>query len=61
MPYLFLTALPAAYSPYKLQAHRIYTDMAQPWVMGYERNIDVRDFWTFVDIDTERQRAAQNP
>ena len=41
-----------AYMPYKVHVHRIYTDLAQPWVVGYHRNVFVRDFWRFVDIDT---------
>ena len=41
-----------AYAPYKFHVHRIWTDMAQPWVRGYSRNIFVRDFWKYVDIDT---------
>ncbi|MEO6280239.1 ABC transporter substrate-binding protein [Roseateles sp.] len=41
-----------AYAPYKFHVHRIYTDMAQPWVRGYSRNIFVRDYWKYVDIDT---------
>jgi len=42
-----------AYAPYKFHVHRIWTDMAQPWVKGYSRNLFVRDFWKYVDIDTE--------
>ncbi|MFT7722581.1 MAG: ABC transporter substrate-binding protein [Roseateles sp.] len=41
-----------AYAPYKFHVHRIWTDMAQPWVKGYVRNLFVRDFWKYVDIDT---------
>ena len=41
-----------AYMPYKIHAHRIFTDLSQPWVLGYHRNIFVRDFWKYVDIDT---------
>jgi len=40
-----------AYAPYKFQVHRIWTDMAQPWLRGYSRNIFVRDFWKYLDID----------
>jgi len=40
-----------AYAPYKFHVHRIWTDMAQPWVRGYSRNIFVRDYWKYVDID----------
>ncbi len=42
-----------AYMPYKTEVHRVFTDMAQPWVMGYSRNVFVRDFFKYVDIDTE--------
>ena len=42
-----------AYMPYKVHVHRIFTDMAQPWLVGYNRNLFRRDFWQFVDIDTE--------
>ncbi|KQW46549.1 MULTISPECIES: ABC transporter substrate-binding protein [unclassified Roseateles] len=41
-----------AYAPYKFHVHRIWTDMAHPWVRGYSRNIFVRDYWKYVDIDT---------
>ena len=40
-----------AYMPYKVHVHRIWTDLAQPWVVGYHRNVFVRDFWRYVDID----------
>ncbi len=46
-----------AYMPYKVHVHRIFTDLAQPWVVGYHRNIFVREFWKYVDIDlNELQR-----
>ena len=40
-----------AYMPYKAHVHRIWTDLAQPWVVGYHRNLFVSDFWRYVDID----------
>ena len=46
--------LMVAYMPYKVHVHRIFTDLTQPWVVGYHRNIFVRDFWKYVDIDTEQ-------
>ena len=46
-----------AYMPYKVHAHRIFTDLAHPWVGGYHRNIFVREFWKYVDVDmNERAR-----
>jgi len=51
--------LMVAYMPYKVHVHRIYTDLAQPWVVGYHRNIFVRDWWRYIDIDTGvQQRLA---
>jgi ABC-type transport system substrate-binding protein len=51
--------LTVAYMPYKAHAHRIWTDMAQPWVKGYHRNIFVREFWKYVDVDMN-DRAARS-
>ena len=48
-----------AYAPYKFHVHRIWTDMAQPWVKGYSRNLFVRDFGKYVDIDADAQAQAQ--
>ena len=38
--------------------HRIGTDLSQPWVVGYRRHVFVRDFWQYVDIDTDEAREA---
>jgi ABC-type transport system substrate-binding protein len=49
-----------AYMPYKVHAHRIFTDIAQPWVIGYSRNIFMREFWKYVDVDAaERERRLK--
>jgi ABC-type transport system substrate-binding protein len=45
--------LMVAYMPYKVHVHRIFTDLAQPWVLGYHRNIFVREFWKYADIDVQ--------
>jgi len=47
--------LMVAYMPYKVHVHRVFTDIAQPWVTGYHRNIFIRDFWKYVDIDLQVQ------
>jgi len=41
-----------AYMPIKMHAHRVYTDLTQPWVVGYDRNIFASNFWKYVDIDS---------
>jgi hypothetical protein len=48
--------LMVAYMPYKVHVHRIFTDLAHPWVVGYHRNIFVREFYKYVDIDTDELR-----
>ncbi len=51
-----------AYMPYKVHVHRYFTDLAQPWLVGYHRNIFVRDFYKYVDIDTtELRRRGASP
>ena len=48
-----------AYMPYKAHVHRIATDLAQPWVVGYHRNVFMHDFWKYIDVDmAERARRA---
>jgi ABC-type transport system substrate-binding protein len=44
-----------AWMPYKIHVHRIWTDLNQPWVLGYNRNIFVRDFYKYIDIDGASQ------
>ena len=43
--------LMVSYMPFKAHVHRVFTDLAQPWVMGYHRNIFVRDFYKYIDVD----------
>ena len=50
--------LMVAYMPYKVHVHRIGTDLAHPWVLGYQRNIFVAPFWKFIDIDPVAQRQG---
>ena len=51
--------LMVAYMPYKIHVHRIFTDIAQPWVLGYHRNIFVRDFFKYVDVDLDAFQRAK--
>jgi ABC-type transport system substrate-binding protein len=52
--------LMVAYMPYKIHAHRIFTDLNQPWVQGYHHNIFVREFFKYVDLDAQAPgRAAR--
>ena len=53
--------LAVAYMPYKARAHRIATDVAQPWLIGYRRPLFWNDFWQYLDIDTDLQRQRMKP
>jgi len=44
-----------AYMPYKVHVHRITTDLWHPWVLGFDRNLFVRDHWKYLDIDVAMQ------
>ncbi len=47
-----------AYMPYKVHVHRIFNDLAQTWVVGYSRNIFVREFWKYVDVDAVKRQQV---
>ncbi|WP_088280865.1 ABC transporter substrate-binding protein [Ideonella sp. A 288] len=42
--------LGVAYMPYKVNSHRILTDLTQAHVFGYRRHPFMRDFWRYIDI-----------
>jgi ABC-type transport system substrate-binding protein len=39
------------YAPWRLGVHRIYTDLSQPWTLGFRRHPVMRGFWKYIDID----------
>ena len=42
-------------APYRWGVHRILTDLAWPWLIGFRRQLYSNTFWQYVDIDTELQ------
>ena len=49
-----------AYAPWKINVHRIYTDMWYPWVIGYRRPLLITDnFWMFIDIDPTKEKGPR--
>ncbi len=56
---LFLQAkrIAVAWLPYRHQVHRLYTDMAHPWLAGYRRAFFSQRWWHMVDIDPSKKRA----
>ena len=55
---VFLEAkkLLVAYMPYKVHVHRLFTDLVQPWVIGYHHNTFIRSAWRYVDVDAQMQK-----
>jgi ABC-type transport system substrate-binding protein len=47
-----------AYAPYKFHVHRILTDLAQPWLLGYRRPPYWLTWWQHVDIDAQMKKQA---
>lgn len=45
----------AAYVPYKVHVHRIFTDMLHPWCSNYVRHPFQLRFWEHIDIDAGAQ------
>ena len=56
---LFLQAkrMAVAWAPYKNHLHRYYTDIAQPWFIGYRRPLFWNRWWHLIDVDEQRQPA----
>lgn len=53
--------LAVAYMPQKVNGHRYWTDITQPWVLGYQRHPFMRENWRYMDINTEMQRKLAQP
>lgn len=50
--------LMAAYAPYRFHVHRILTDLAWPWLIGFRRPSYWQTWWQYVDIDAAEQARA---
>jgi ABC-type transport system substrate-binding protein len=45
--------------PYKIHGHRFVNDVSHPWLIGYRRHPFGRDFFKWIDIDSElRERVT---
>jgi ABC-type transport system substrate-binding protein len=49
--------LGVAYMPYKINGHRMWSDLLHPWVIGYQRHPFMRENWRYMDIDINLQAA----
>lgn len=58
--YQEMARLVAAYAPWKVNTHRILTDMWYPWVHAYRRPlVQSQNFWRFIDIDPALSPATR--
>jgi ABC-type transport system substrate-binding protein len=54
--YQEMARLVAAYAPWKVNTHRILTDLWYPWLVGYRRPaVQSQNWWRYVDIDLSRR------
>ncbi|HLX22575.1 MAG TPA: ABC transporter substrate-binding protein [Usitatibacter sp.] len=57
--YQGMAKLMAAYAPWKVNTHRILTDMWYPQVVGYRRpGVMSNNFWRYIDIDPTKEKGA---
>ncbi|MFA6314652.1 MAG: ABC transporter substrate-binding protein [Sterolibacterium sp.] len=55
--YQEMAKLMVAYAPWKINTHRIHTDMWYPYVIGFRRPlVQTQSWWRFVDIDLQARR-----
>ena len=47
-------------APYRFLIHRILTDLAWPWLIGFRRQLYSNRFWQYVDIDTALKSKETN-
>ncbi len=58
--YQEMARLMVAYAPWKVNTHRIRTDLWYPYVIGYRRPLlQSQNFWKFIDIDLEAKARAR--
>ena len=49
-----MARLVAAYAPWRINTHRVHTDIWFPHVIGFRRpQIQTQNWWKYVDIDTK--------
>jgi ABC-type transport system substrate-binding protein len=57
--YQAMAKLVVAYAPWKVNTHRILTDMWYPWVIGYVRPpVQSQSWWKYIDIDLTKAQLV---
>ena len=51
--------LAVAYMPFRVHVHRVFTDLIQPWVIGFDRNLfmGMGRTWRYLDVDPALRAA----
>lgn len=58
--YQEMARLMVAYAPWKINTHRILTDMWYPYLIGFRRPlVQTQNWWKFVDIDLEVKKQFE--
>ena len=58
--YQKMAKLIVAYAPWRINTHRIITDMWYPYVVGFRRPlVQTQSWWKFVDVDLDIQKKYQ--
>jgi ABC-type transport system substrate-binding protein len=58
--YQDMARLVTAYAPWKINTHRILTDMTYPYVIGFRRpQVQSQSWWRFVDVDVELMKKYE--
>jgi ABC-type transport system substrate-binding protein len=56
--YQEMAKLVVAYAPWKINTHRILTDLWHPWLVGFRRPpVGSTNFWKYLDIDLAKRPA----
>ncbi|MDX2217608.1 MAG: ABC transporter substrate-binding protein [Burkholderiales bacterium] len=60
--YQEMARLMVAYAPWKINTHRIISDLYYPYVIGFRRPmVQTQSWWRFVDIDLEERKKFITP
>jgi ABC-type transport system substrate-binding protein len=59
--YQEMARLVAVYAPWKVNTHRILTDLWHPWLIGFRRQpVQSDSFWKYLDIDAASSPAGRH-
>ena len=53
-----MTELFLVYAPWRLGVHRVWTNLAQPWLLNWKKHPILRQAWKYLDVDLDAQRKA---